>query len=63
MNNLFDRCLTGHLKIAEFNKRKPIYRAFSSQNLFDCCLIDEVNDFNIKEVIRFKFNRYEELKC
>lgn len=38
--NLFDRCLTEHLKIAEFNKRKPIYRAFFSKNLFDCCLID-----------------------
>ena len=40
LKNLFDRCLTGHLKIAEFNKRKPIHRAFTSQNLFDCCLID-----------------------
>lgn len=40
LKNLFDGCLIEHLKIADFYTRKPIYRVFISQNLFDCCLID-----------------------
>ena len=60
MHNLFDRCLTEHLKITDFYTKKAIYRDFASQNLFDCCLTNKINYFNTKEIIRFKLNRYEE---
>ncbi len=61
--NLFDCCLIEYLKIAYSCINKPIYKAFISQNLFDCCLINKVDYFYHKEVIRFKFNKYKELKC
>lgn len=38
--NLFDCCLIGHLKIAEYYINNPIYRTSHSKDLFDCCLID-----------------------